>query len=445
MDNNFHEAKYKSVIESMDDSIYMVDRDCRYLFMNEKHLERISRSTEYFKTQKYKDFHTPEESGKFSDSINRLFLTGDNVEEEYEKNRNKYLRTFSPVKDINDEEIIAANVISKKISADTGEPEGENSIYIVDRDCRYLSINTPHREILGINCEDLFIGRNYEEFHPKGKSEGFSSLIEEVFNTGETLRDEYESGKYHFTRRFCPVRDVNNNMVVAVTVVSTNITDQKITEKSLIEANRKLNLLNSITRHDILNQMTVLLGYLDLSQDKCRDKEMEEFLEKQKSAAETIYHQISFTKDYQEIGIHKPEWQGVSGLIEKPVKMLNPGNIFIENKCGDLKIFADPLLEKVFFNLIDNSIRHGEKVSKISFYTEKIPHGIKFICEDDGQGIRDEEKETIFRQGYGKNTGLGLFLIREILSITGLEIHETGLYGKGARFEIAIPDMMYSN
>ncbi|MFA4876404.1 MAG: ATP-binding protein [Methanoregula sp.] len=62
------------------------------------------------------------------------------------------------------------------------------------------------------------------------------------------------------------------------------------------------------------------------------------------------------------------------------------------------------------------------------------------ICfEDNGSGIADAEKEKIFERGFGKNTGLGLFLAREILSITGITIRETGTPGTGARFEILVP------
>ena len=442
-EKHLNEARYKSLVESMDDSIYMVDRQCRYLFMNKKHLERIGRSAELFKARSYSDFHTEAEAGNFSENIRRLFSTGEKIEEKYEKNGIKYLRTFTPVRDINDERIIAASITSSEICDDADISEMDISSYIVDGDCRYLSINRHHMKILGINCEDLFIGRNYEEFHPEGKNEKFSSMVEGVFKTGETLRDEYESGKWHFTRRFCPVKDILTGEVVAVTIVSTNITEQKLTEKSLIEANKKLNLLNSITRHDILNQMTVLLGYLDLSVTGCQDETQKNYLEKEKKAADTIYHQILFTRDYQDIGVNTPAWQDVSALIDRTSTMLRHDGIEIENRCGDLKIFADPLLEKVFYNLTDNAVRHGGSISNITFCFEKIPHGIKLICEDNGRGIPDEDKERIFRQGFGKNTGLGLFLIREILSITGLEIHETGCYEEGAKFEITIPDMMY--
>jgi signal transduction histidine kinase len=59
--------------------------------------------------------------------------------------------------------------------------------------------------------------------------------------------------------------------------------------------------------------------------------------------------------------------------------------------------------------------------------------------EDDGVGVPDAEKKRIFERGFGKNTGLGLFLAREILDLTGISIRETGTFGSGARFEMIVP------
>ncbi|MCX6690757.1 MAG: ATP-binding protein [Methanoregula sp.] len=61
------------------------------------------------------------------------------------------------------------------------------------------------------------------------------------------------------------------------------------------------------------------------------------------------------------------------------------------------------------------------------------------VCKDDGNGVPQDEKENIFKRGFGKNTGLGLFLSREILSITGITITENGVPGNGAHFEIIVP------
>jgi signal transduction histidine kinase len=97
------------------------------------------------------------------------------------------------------------------------------------------------------------------------------------------------------------------------------------------------------------------------------------------------------------------------------------------------------MLEKVFFNLFDNAVRHGKKVTTITVSCRQEPDGLIVIVEDNGTGIPAEDKEKIFERGFGKNTGYGLFLVKEILTITGITIRETGIFGEGARFEMLVP------
>jgi signal transduction histidine kinase len=97
------------------------------------------------------------------------------------------------------------------------------------------------------------------------------------------------------------------------------------------------------------------------------------------------------------------------------------------------------MLEKVFYNLLDNSIRHGERVTEIRISSCMSGQDPTVVWEDNGIGIPADEKEKIFERGYGKNTGLGMFLVREILSLTGITIQETGEPGKGVRFEMIVP------
>jgi len=106
-------------------------------------------------------------------------------------------------------------------------------------------------------------------------------------------------------------------------------------------------------------------------------------------------------------------------------------------------VFADPLIAKVFYNLIDNAVRYGGKITTIRFSVKELDDRHVVICEDDGDGVVAEEKEKIFERGFGKNTGMGLFLSREILSITGIAIRETGEPGNGVQFEITVPEGAY--
>ena len=96
------------------------------------------------------------------------------------------------------------------------------------------------------------------------------------------------------------------------------------------------------------------------------------------------------------------------------------------------------MLRKVFSNLMDNSVRYGETVTRIRVSTRVDGEALVVVYEDNGAGISRDEKELIFWKGYGKNTGLGLYLTAQILGITGIEIRETGTLGIGARFELPL-------
>lgn len=214
-----------------------------------------------------------------------------------------------------------------------------------------------------------------------------------------------------------------------------DISEQKRSEASIREANRKLNLLNSITRHDVANQLTVLRGYTELARFAKPGPVVAEFLAKMADSADTIQRQIDFTRTYQELGTFAPAWQEIGEIIRK----VRPGNVTFTTTCDRYEIFADQMLEKVFFNLFDNAVRHGGQVTAITVQCIPADGELIVSVEDNGAGIPLDAKQKIFEHGYGRNTGFGLFLAREILAITGIAIYETGLHGKGARFELHVP------
>ncbi len=154
-------------------------------------------------------------------------------------------------------------------------------------------------------------------------------------------------------------------------------------------------------------------------------------------------HQIEFTRQYQDVGVHSPVWQDLEDVIGRARSGIAVRNVNIILDLDPVRIFADPLLERVFSNLIENALNHGEKVSSIRFSTRITGSGLTILCEDDGIGIPVQEKERIFSASDGGKTGHGLFLVREILGITGATIREIGQEGKGALFEISVPKDAY--
>lgn|GEM_PF-5921356 len=225
--------------------------------------------------------------------------------------------------------------------------------------------------------------------------------------------------------------------------VGTDITDRRKMEEALSQANKKLNLLSSITRHDVLNLITALRGFQDISEELTPEGELRDYLKKEIAITSSIQTQIEFTKDYQDLGVAAPIWHDLNTIINHAAGKLPVKHIRITVDIPEIEVLADPLFEKVFYTLIENGIRHGERIDTISWSGYETGEGFSIVYEDNGIGIETQEKERIFIRGIGKHTGLGLFLIREILTITGLSIRETGIPGKGARFEIMIPKGAY--
>ncbi|MDD1729732.1 MAG: PAS domain S-box protein [Methanospirillum sp.] len=233
-----------------------------------------------------------------------------------------------------------------------------------------------------------------------------------------------------------------NGIILYHEIISQDITDRKRAEEALRQANRKLNLMTSITRHDIQNKITTILSFLYLAKEDINDPNLADYCKWIESATKQIQSQIEFTRIYQDIGTTEPQWQKLEPILDRlPIT----DALVFESDVHELELYADAMLEKVFFNLLDNSIRHGENVTEIRVFYRADHEGITIIWEDNGIGIPDDMKEQIFERGVGKNTGLGLFLIHEILSITGMSIRETGKAGKGATFEIFIPNGTYRN
>lgn len=197
-------------------------------------------------------------------------------------------------------------------------------------------------------------------------------------------------------------------------------------------------LLGGAVRHDIRNQLFFVLMMLELM------KGDEEKRERIIGAVERITAQLDFWKDYQEGG--DISWQSLESIYKGCTGFFKKINtdvtIEIEDfsGVGEIKIYASSLICKVFENLVDNTLRYGgEKAGSVKISHAVVGDSLYIFYKDDGNGIKDEDKKRIFDKGFGKNTGMGLYLTREILNISGIKISEEGEFGEGARFVIVVP------
>jgi signal transduction histidine kinase len=178
---------------------------------------------------------------------------------------------------------------------------------------------------------------------------------------------------------------------------------------------------------------------MEMDKDRCSP----DHLVKLTRSIAIMKNQLEFMKQYQEIGVMAPEWQNLHHLVEKAVKQLPLGDMEVLEEKTDLSVRADPMFEKVVYNLIENVIRHSDGAKHLHISVAEKDGSISLVFQDDGRGVTSKEREHLFQSGHGKNTGFGLFLSKEILEITGLTITEEDTEGKGAKFSVGVPLGMY--
>ena len=113
-----------------------------------------------------------------------------------------------------------------------------------------------------------------------------------------------------------------------------DVTERKRAEDAIELANKKLNLMNNITRHDILNTITGLLGCVDMVNATTSAPERTQLLGEIKDLTRVIQRQINFTKEYQEVGVHLPLWQNVNDVIRRVEVNFEKSGVAFCNRSG---------------------------------------------------------------------------------------------------------------
>ncbi|HWQ66984.1 MAG TPA: response regulator, partial [Methanospirillum sp.] len=274
--------------------------------------------------------------------------------------------------------------------------------FVLNRNHQVLSWNRAMEDYSGIAKSDIIgTDHHWSVFYPYPRP-CLSDLIldgtiePDTYYEGKIKRSPFLDGAYQvvdyvpgkktkgawifFTAS--PVIDAQGQIIGAVETL-IDLSDQKHAEESLKEVVQKLYLLSEITRHDILNKITALVGCVALIGEQIPESEPRDYVNRTKDVIEVIRTQIAFTRDYQEIGIHSPEWQNMSEIISRTSDSLDMGTVSIDHHLQGLELFADPLLERVFYNLFENSLRHGTDITTIRLSAKIQEDSLIVAYEDD--------------------------------------------------------------
>ena len=252
----------------------------------------------------------------------------------------------------------------------------------------YIVVYGQNREIVYINPAaegtigydaDTIIGMPVLAFVAEEFRENAVALIDECEEYGRIPVSEVEVVTKEGLKRSVIVKGTkvqfNNNPATFLLLV--DITQRKELERvreehtreleryssSLHQAGRQLSLLTSITRHDILNKISIIYLYLGLAELQYPEPGLSEYLTIMKQVTNDIQSQIEFTRVYEGLGVQEPQWQELDAIM--PRSSIPETHHHEDGVTGYLHICRPDAGSKVFFNLLDNSVRHGQRVTEI--------------------------------------------------------------------------------
>jgi PAS domain S-box-containing protein len=319
----------------------------------------------------------------------------------------------------------------------------------LDPDFHIIDVNPRFTELFGC-CLDEIKGRHINDvIVPKDKMEEARTLdkkSEKGYAYHDTVRKRKDGSLVPVSISAAPIT-VEGKLIGTVGLYK-DISQLKNAEKTLRNTlgkletvNEKLRVVGRLTRHDVRNKLCGVTGNVYLAKEKLPDdhKAMEHLVEIG-SAIRQAERIFDFARTYERLGVEELAYMDVEKDVEGAATLFSDlHGVKVVNDCHGLTVRADSLLRQLFYNLIDNSLKYGKKISQIRvYYKEADKNRLKLVYEDDGVGIPKAEKKKIFREGYGQGTGYGLYLIRKICEVYGWSIKETGKQGKGAQFTVTM-------
>ncbi|HTY47713.1 MAG TPA: PAS domain S-box protein [Methanomassiliicoccales archaeon] len=316
----------------------------------------------------------------------------------------------------------------------------------MDTDFKLLWVNPEVERITGYNVEECMTMGDYpfpiilEEDrlmvrgwfeHPPGP-EGVASLEFRLRHKDGSVRDAAVSWRLAVS---------SDGEQLGFRASVEDITERKKMEEELQRAYSQLVTLNHATRHEMTANLRVLRKGIELCASSSGGH-TSRLLERMGTSVEKMERLVRTLEDFQNVGTKDPLWQNVEEVACSAFESL-PNEMEARVNVGALEILADPLLERAFAHLAENSVIHGGKATRIRVDKRASDEGILLTYRDDGVGIPFNDKPGLFLKDYRHHTARGLVLTQEILGVTGISIRENGAPGEGVRFEMLVPSGRY--
>lgn len=461
------EARFRALIHNAPDIIQILDPERRLVFSSPAFMKILGHKEGSQTGREFLDLIHPDDRERVSSELSHVYNgTNPGIPTEYRilAADGKYLYVESAgisllgVPGV-DGIVISTHTVHERKLAEQAIRESEERFRLIFRhsgDAVYLFEITPHGmpgKIVDANDEAVrqsgymreeLVNKNLLDLYSRELSQRSRAIMMELLTQGES---RFETEMIQKDGSILPVeigaRLAKLKTRTYVIAISRDISRKRREERMLRIANQKLQLMNVVAWHDIQNKITGSSGNVALSGDPVMDARLKGCIDREDEVLRIIDRQLRYTREYQEMGIHPPQWVNLPRLLRSIVSFKGIGSLKLDMDLRDLELFCDPVIEKVFSHLIENTQKHGKTATAIRVSCRETPGGITIFYEDNGIGIPAEKKKDLFVRGVGSETGISLFFVHDILEISDMGIRETGEPGKGARFEISVPRGLY--
>jgi len=313
-------------------------------------------------------------------------------------------------------------------------------------DYRIQDVNPRFEKLFGYSLEEVNSKHINDVVVPDDRREEGETLDRDArkgYVYRNTVRRKKDGSLVQVSVSAAPI--ANESGVTGIVAMYKDISDLKNAEKRMDVMNEKLRVVGGLTRHDIRNKLAAVAGSAYLLRKRfAGEPNAIECLESIETAVRESERIFDFASAYEKLGVEQLVYVDAKKILEEAIVLFpDLKGIRIVNDCDGLTLLADSLLRQLFYNLIDNSLKYGQKATQIRIHYEKThDNELRLAYEDDGIGISKDAKPKLFNEGFttGKGSGHGLYLIRKMMDVYGWTIDETGEPGKGARFTISIPE-----
>ncbi|SDK03736.1 PAS domain S-box-containing protein [Halovenus aranensis] len=313
-------------------------------------------------------------------------------------------------------------------------------------DGEILAANEAAATEFGVAQSDL-VGRQLSAFLPEDVAAGRLEECERALATDNAVTFQDSVGVRHFHNIAVPLSTVGEE---SIQLVSREITHQKHNERKLERKNESLAMINRIVRHDINNDLQLLVSWSERLEDHVDDTGRT-FLDRIQDTSDHIAELTATARDFVESldGDDDPDLEPVAlrsvleTEIEKKRASYGEASISVDT-LPQVSVRANELLSSVFGNLLSNAVRHNESDNPtVTVSAEEIDTEVRVRIADNGPGIPDEHKRDIFGKGAmdpdSPGTGLGLFLVSTLVDQYNGSIWAEDNEPSGAAFVVELP------